>query len=256
MVTKIIQKINEPLVIQEVYWSIRHNADFFTWRCFMVEILARKTWISLGIGAAFVCAILTLIPRGEVKYEKIAAKAEESLKDRDFEALSKLVEKYPCQLLDYRKNLTGHLLETGQIEHSYFKNMLKRLGHISHAHAQMTHVSLLISKGDLDGALEESMAIEAEFNRSALLGTHIQPGSIARIVNLQRIAELYSSLGRLQEEADAWEKFEQFAGWDNQKSSSIGLRRDEAFALIEKGFRDEGIDLKEYIRYRVQNSRI
>jgi len=220
----------------------------------MLTFLRRKILISTGIGAFLACTALAFLPWGEERTERIVAQAKKALEDHDLNTLAMLIGKHPSYLQDYRKILTEQLLKEGQTEHMHFVSTLKRLQEVSPVQSKAAHISMLISKGDLGIALEESLALDTDLKQQIASGSSIQPGALARMINLLRIAELYASLGQPQDEADAWEKFEQLVGWDEQKTMQGALAQNEALPLLERGFRDQGVDLKDYIRFRKKRS--
>ncbi len=220
----------------------------------MMTFLKRRTLISIGTGVLLACTVLLFLSWGEGKTDKLFIRAKKAFDDKDYNVLAALVEKYPAYLHNYRKNLTLELLKTKQTEHTHFSDTLKRLQAYCPLQAKASYISLLISKGELESALEESLSLDADLQKQESSGSIVQPGAIVKMVNLLRIAELHSFLGHFQEEVEAWEKLERLVGWGDQKTLQDALAYNEALPLLERGFQEQGIDLKEYIHFRKQNS--
>ncbi len=212
--------------------------------------LKRKVLISTGLGVLLACLAALFMPWNEESAARISSKAKNALDNKDFEALATILEKHPTQLGNFRAALSQQLLKEGKGQHAIFASTLIRLQESAPLHARLASISLLVSRGELENALEESLNLETEFKTQIQSKAFIQPGMIARMVNLLKIAELYYALGRSQEEAEAWQKFEQQADWDGENAQYAVNAQKEAMLVLEKGFKEEGIDLKEYVGFR------
>lgn len=114
--------------------------------------------------------------------------------------------------------------------------------------SRMNDVSHMIDRGELTAALDESLQIE-EALKNQEKQKMIQPGSITRVLNRKRIAELYHALGLFQEESAEWQSLEELL-----VSASFVER--EAQSLIEEGFKERSLDLKSYVATRKKEAQL
>ncbi|MBS3905032.1 MAG: hypothetical protein KGZ39_06880 [Simkania sp.] len=219
----------------------------------MLTFLGRKTLGTvLGGMLLCVCVVACFVHWSKDKALVLVTEAERAIADQKYTTLATLVQKHPKELASFQGITAQKMICAGIAEEVLFSQVLGDLQQKSPLHARIAAITFLINKGNARGALDESIKLEEEFKNEKNTGVLIQPGMVTRAYNLLRIAELQHSLGLKFEEVDTWQQFEEMAGWNGAKASGAVSAYQEAFYLLEKGFIEEGIDLRQYVQHRKQ----
>ncbi len=218
----------------------------------MLVFLNRKILIPILAGVALACAAAFFLPWNDSKGATLTAEAEKALAEKEYKTLSLLIRKHAKELGHFQGALAQGLIRERSLEEPVFTKVLDDLQNKSPLHARVSHITLLIAKGENQHALDESLRLEEDFKLQPATRSLLQPGAVTRAYNLLRIAELHHAMGHAFEEADAWQQFEETAGWNKSKAPHIADAQQEAFYLLETGFKEEGIDLREYVHLRKQ----
>jgi hypothetical protein len=114
--------------------------------------------------------------------------------------------------------------------------------------------SLLITNGLTEKALNESLLLKNDLILDSDFWRESQRkhrGSVLFAFNLLRVAMLYQSLHKTNEEYAAWREFKRYAKWEEGETSLDTEMLDPyAFALLENHFKDQALTLRDYIHFR------
>ena len=216
-----------------------------------IAIIAFVSIITYKIGPAFIKGSTNVSLNAKIKYENWANSSYEDIEK--LEDLKKYIKKYPSLELEYKDLIRQNMI----VKDSFSKNdekmvslSIENLKRKLPFYGIYSEATLLIQKKDYEKALELSIDLKNKMLKdlSFLKDETLPAGAVLYSFNLLRIATLYGKMQKFDNEIKSLQELEEYLSL--RKEDNINRKLQKASDLIKRSFKENEIELADYISYK------